>query len=347
MECNKVLSIIIPTYNMSQYINRCLDSLIIKDLDKLEVLVVNDGSKDDSSEKAHVYSDRFPQTFKVIDKENGNYGSCINRGLKELTGRFVKVLDADDWYDTAELNKLIGELEALDDDVDIVLTNYQVCNVNGDTQSIKISEKWIPGKKYDVQEMFNDREFFRLAMHMVLYRSDLFRSFPYHQTEGISYTDIEWVFKPLYYVKNVAFLNTDVYRYFVGREGQTMDPSVKIRTMSHEWKSSISMLDFNDGNSRTITGNLIAYTQFRINIRLVNIYVDSLIYMDDDSFSSFNLKEIDDCLKNNYPKVYDSIALFDVRGNLITAWRNSGKRYPSFIRKTIALGMKCYSKLRS
>ena len=346
MENNKVLSIIIPTYNMSKYINRCLDSLLIENLDKLEVLVVIDGSKDDSSEKAHVYQDKYPGSFKVIDKENGNYGSCINRGLKELTGRFVKVLDADDWYDTAELNKLVCELDTMDADVDMVLTHYQVCDPNGSSQPIRISDKWTFGKKYTVQDLFSNRDFFRLAMHMVLYRSSLFNEFSYFQTEGISYTDVEWVFKPLYYVKNVVFSNADVYRYFFGREGQTMDPAVRLRSLTHEWKSLISMLDFNEKNTK-ISGNLVDYTQFRINVRLMNIYIDSLIHMDDKSFENFNLKEIDDFLKTNYPKVYDSVSCYDVRGKLITSWRNSGKRYSAFVRKIIGTAMNCYSKMKA
>ncbi len=346
MENNKVLSIIIPTYNMSKYINRCLDSLLIKDLDKLEVLVVIDGSKDDSSEKAHVYQDKYPGSFRVIDKENGNYGSCINRGLKELTGRFVKVLDADDWYDTAELNKLVCVLDSMDTDVDMVLTHYQVCDANGTNQPVRISDKWTFGKKYNIQDMFADREFFRLAMHMVLYRSELFKEFAYFQTEGISYTDIEWVFKPIYYVTNVVFSNTDIYRYFVGREGQTMDPAVRLRSLTHEWKSLTSMLEFNEKNTN-IKDNVVDYTQFRINIRLMNIYIDSLIHMDDKSFENFKLKEIDDFLKINYPSVYESVASYDVRGNLINSWRNSGKRYSGFVRSVIGTAMNCYSKMKA
>ena len=89
---NKILTIIIPTYNMEKYLRRCLDSLIIDEegMKQLEVLVINDGSKDSSSQIAHEYQDKYPDTFRVIDKENGNYGSCINRGLKEATGKYVK-----------------------------------------------------------------------------------------------------------------------------------------------------------------------------------------------------------------------------------------------------------------
>ena len=99
MEVNReiAVSVAVITYNMQDYLNRCLDSLVIEPslMEQLEVLVVNDGSKDSSSAIAHEYEAKFPCTFRVIDKENGNYGSCVNRGLAEAQGKYIKVLDAD------------------------------------------------------------------------------------------------------------------------------------------------------------------------------------------------------------------------------------------------------------
>ena len=115
----KVLSLIIPTYNMEKYLKKCLDSLIVENMDLLEVLVVNDGSKDNSSKIAHEYEEKYPNTFRVIDKENGNYGSCINRGLAEAKGKYVKVLDADDCFDVNNFNKYLSFLQ--ENDVDLVL----------------------------------------------------------------------------------------------------------------------------------------------------------------------------------------------------------------------------------
>ena len=105
---DKILTLIIPTYNMELYLRYCLDSLLVDEgMDALEVLVVNDGSRDCSLEIAREYEHKYPQTFKVIDKENGNYGSCVNRGLKEATGKYVKVLDADDSFDTEHFGRFI------------------------------------------------------------------------------------------------------------------------------------------------------------------------------------------------------------------------------------------------
>ena len=128
----KILTIVIPTYNMQDYLRRCLDSLIVPEeqMMQLEVLVVNDGSKDNSSAIAHEYQDKYPGTFRVIDKENGNYGSCVNRGLKEASGKYIKILDADDWFDNDTLAQYLIYLTALD--VDLVLTDFKIVYENSD-----------------------------------------------------------------------------------------------------------------------------------------------------------------------------------------------------------------------
>ena len=135
----KLLSIIIPTYNMEPYLRHCLDSLIIdKGMDELEVFVINDGSKDRSSKIAREYQDKYPNTFYVIDKVNGNYGSCINRGLKEATGKYIKVLDADDCFNARALQDVIQRLMNID--TDVILTNYVIVR-NEKTESFFLNPK--------------------------------------------------------------------------------------------------------------------------------------------------------------------------------------------------------------
>ena len=83
----KTLSVIIPSYNMEEYLPYCLDSILIESvLSRLEVVVVNDGSNDSTSRIAHEYEMKYPDTVVVIDKSNGNYGSCINAGLNISSG---------------------------------------------------------------------------------------------------------------------------------------------------------------------------------------------------------------------------------------------------------------------
>lgn len=230
---NKILTIIIPTYNMEDYLHKCLDSLHVEDKnlrDALEVLVIIDGSKDRSSEIGHEYEDKYPGVFRVIDKENGNYGSCINRGLKEATGKYVKILDADDEFFTEVLGKLIRVLQ--ENDVDLVLTDVFSHDPDGNiTRDTKFNIT--PNKVVSFKEAYNKSFTYNMCMHAITYNKNIFKDINYHQTEGISYTDNEWACIPMQKVKTIYYLNEYLYSYLRGREGQTMDPAVARKFVSH------------------------------------------------------------------------------------------------------------------
>lgn len=223
----KQLSIIIPTYNMEKYIGKCLDSLLIPELDQVEVLVVNDGSKDRSSAIAHSYADRFPDSIRVIDKTNGNYGSCINTALPLCTGRYVKILDADDTFDTTVFSQFVKLLPGYDEDV--LITAFSIVDENGQTKKVTEFDKYFVGASSGVQtfeDAMKSALFNEPQMHSIAYNRNIFQRFNYHQTEGISFTDTEWASQPLAFCENVRLVNVGVlYKYLMGREGQTVDPS--------------------------------------------------------------------------------------------------------------------------
>ncbi len=231
----KTLTIVIPTYNMQDYLHRCLDSLIVPEeqMKQLEVLVVNDGSKDNSSAIAHEYQNKYPNSFRVIDKENGNYGSCVNKGLKEATGKYIKILDADDWFDTENLSDFIGRLQ--DTDVDVVFTDYKIYKQHEivEQQNLMAKTDYV----YSVEEAFaeNPMGIIFLQMHMVAYKLSCFDGLEYHQTEGISYTDQEWVLIPWANVRNLLYIPLSVYRYNLSREGQTCDMNVFYKKMPEQF----------------------------------------------------------------------------------------------------------------
>jgi len=299
---NKLLTIVIPTYNMQNYLHRCLDSLLLPDkqMEQLEVLVVNDGSKDNSSAIAHEYETKHPKTVRIIDKENGNYGSCINRGLKEATGKYIKILDADDWFDTAEFSRYLDELQTID--ADMILTNHQVVDDAGNLTR-KYAYDIEPNKLFAFQEYTEPGVYF--AMHSITYRSEMLRSINYHQTEGISYTDTEWVFYPQHGVKTCIYLPYDVYRYVVGREGQTMDSKVLLKSVSHYDKLLRAMVDFAKHLS---TEDKALYTYQRIEAQIAHlsmgVYRTCLVLQDADNYDKELIKAFDDFMKNERPQVY-------------------------------------------
>lgn len=342
----KLLSLIVPTYNMEKYLRRCLDSVTREDIsDKLEVIVVNDGSKDHSLEIAKEYEKNRPDIVKLIDKENGNYGSCVNAAIPIAKGEYIKMLDADDWYDSSELIKLLALLEGCH--VDMFITHYQRCYSNGKNLRIRISDNWQYSKEYSIEQLYETDEFMRLQMHQIAFKTDLLRDMHYHQTEGISYTDAEWTFAPLYHVKRVMFFDADIYRYFIGREGQTMQNSIQLRSVSHETKSLRSMIEYSSKQLSHTSQNLERYFSFRLVNRSFNIFFSALIFMDDASFSEFNLHDLDDYVMHKSESTYNQIEKYDIRGRLIRRWRKTGRREPVMVRKIIGKLWLTYSFINS
>ena len=296
----KILTIVIPTYNMQDYLRRCLDSLIVPEeqMKQLEVLVVNDGSKDDSSAIAHEYQDKYPDTFRVIDKENGNYGSCVNRGLKEATGKYIKVLDADDWFDAEGFEQFIKKLQTLD--VDVVFSDFNVVNVVDGT-----IKKWkiiCPKNKIiGLEDVLNVHPL-GVMMHSVCYRTAMVRSISYKQPEGISYTDQIWINEPMANAKTIYYYPIMVYQYMVGREGQTVDPNVSARNIKHHIGCAIEMIK---AISR-VPANTIQqeFLKRRAEHTINGIY---LMFLANNKLDMSILSDFDDEIKNLSPCVYDDL----------------------------------------
>lgn len=320
---DKILSIIIPTYNMERYLRYCLDSLLIKDnFEALEVLVVNDGSKDTSSAIAHEYADRYPTVFQVIDKENGNYGSCINRGLKEATGKYIKVLDADDSFDTAHFEGFVSFL--LDVDVDLVLSNFVI--VNEAREITKYHRYEFDGEgELQIDDICTTPIFKDMQMHAVTYRRQLLVDMGYRQTEGVSYTDQQWIFIPMVRVRSVRVFNKHVYLYLLGREGQTMDPKVKQKHMQHIISCVYGMLEAYNRFDKEMTVAIKEYLNARLIPFTKEVYVTLLTSYSNETKAV--LIEFDNGIKKLNNTFYDLIGSKEVSSFLgfryIDYWRNN------------------------
>lgn len=220
---------------MEAYLARCVESILrTPSLADIEVVIVNDGSRDRSLHIARQYAERFAQTVRVIDKPNGNYGSTINVALPTLQGEYVKILDADDMFDGGRIASFIASLRVLRG-VDMVVTPFIECDKRSThrvSYNIYSREIYEEGKVYDAEQVFGDGAIRFFMMHSVCYRVELLRKINYRQSEGVSYTDQEWVFYPLFRVRNMAFLNIPLYRYNLAREGQSMDREVQMRNLS-------------------------------------------------------------------------------------------------------------------
>ena len=327
----KILSIIIPSYNMEAYLPKCLGSLIVDDRDllqKLDVIVVNDGSKDRTSEIAHEFETKYRGVFRVIDKDNGHYGSCINVGLAAATGTFVKVLDADDYYLTDNFKEYLAfvaaECEKGEDGADLILNEWEEDPGDG-VHLYHISFAYLKGRSCSVADI----EFcngHRLEMYAVAYRTDILRNIGYRQPEGITHTDKLWVNLPMSQVRRLAVFDKVVYHYYVGRPGNTCNAEAYYRTYHVQMDMLMRMISqYNDVKGSLNEQNDIFF-QNHLRYRAGQAYTVHLLERS-SLLRKGTLKELDNFIRENARWLYDELDDQTISRNLhyhyIRDWRRN------------------------
>lgn len=215
----KILSVVIPSYNMEKYLNQCVGSLVCsKYISDIEILIVNDGSKDGTRDIALKLERGNPESVKLIDKENGGHGSTINVGSANCKGKYFKVIDADDWVNTDELDKLVQAL--FNSDADCVICNYtSVYEDEGKEILNNVTAQFKPGQVISYNNYIKK---YRLAMHSVVYKTELYRKSNIKLTEKCFYVDTEFIYFPLLTFETVVCFPFNVYQYRLQREGQSV-----------------------------------------------------------------------------------------------------------------------------
>ena len=301
-EVEKILSIIVPSYNMEAYLPKCLGSLVIGDkelLQKLDVIVVNDGSKDRTSEVAHEFEAKYPGVFRVIDKANGNYGSCINAALPVAEGIFVKVLDADDSFNVMGFIRFLKYLDGCD--ADLVISDYDVVDENGVVTEHRTYD-------FPTDKVFSFKEFGAtsryLSMHAYTYRIKVVQTAGYRQLEGVSYSDSEWVLLPLVGVKKITYSPETVYRYLRGRAGQTMEAKQIAKNFWMLARLALDMLRQFVNSKPAASQEAIEYLLPRLTSRVANVYRGG-IFGSNGLRARIDLSKFDMELKTCHPDFYE------------------------------------------
>ena len=214
---NKTLTVSIASYNVEKFLRETLDSLCSPDIiEDIEVIIVNDGSKDSTVSIAREYVKKYPESFILIDKENGGYGSTINSSLSIANGKYFRILDGDDWVDTNEFSLFVKKLKEIN--TDLVLTDFMWCTfVNSE----------LKGKEritcpYNANEVLQKKEIKSLAMHSTTVKTDILRDGKVKITEHCFYTDFEFILKSLSLSKDFIYLPLCVYQYRVWGSGQSI-----------------------------------------------------------------------------------------------------------------------------
>ncbi len=241
----KLLSIAIPCYNSEAYMEKCIDSLLAGGED-VEILVVNDGSSDRTAEIADSYEKKYPTIVKAIHQENGGHGEAVNAGIRNATGLYFKVVDSDDWVNAEAYSQILKTLSDLirgPETVDLLISNFVYEKQSAKRKRVMQYRHCLP-----VNEIFGWKKVHMykgkyLLMHSMIYRTKLLHECGIELPKHTFYVDNIFAFEPLPYVKKMYYLDVNFYRYFIGRDDQSVNEKVMIKRIDQQLRVNKIMVD--------------------------------------------------------------------------------------------------------
>lgn len=254
----KILSIAIPCYNSQNYMVKCVESLL-KGGEDVEIIIVNDGSTDDTAKIADEFAHKYPSIIRVVHKPNGGHGSAVNAGLEQASGLFFKVVDSDDWvkddaYDA--ILKKLGELIHSGQMIDMMVSNFVYEKEGAKSGKVMRYRHALPQDRvFEWKDVGRFRPGQYILMHSVIYRTGLLRECGLKLPEHTFYVDNLFVFKPLPYVKKMYYMDVNFYRYYIGREDQSVNEKVMIGRVDQQIQVNKMMMEYVCENRSLIYGN--------------------------------------------------------------------------------------------
>lgn len=227
-----ILSVIIPSYNVEAYLSQTLESLCLPSMrTRLEALVINDGSIDATRDIALEWMRREPDIVRLIDKENGGHGSAVNAGINAACGKYVRIVDGDDWLESASLPALINALEQSEADI-VVDQKFENNHETGEETLFPLPDTLPFGQiqRFMAHSGENMTEYYML--HTLCVRRALLQALDVRLLEHTFYVDFEYILKVTSRAQSIEFLPLNVYHYRVGNAAQSVAPLNYVKRQS-------------------------------------------------------------------------------------------------------------------
>lgn len=242
----KLITFAVPCYNSESYMRHCVDSLL-EGGEEVEILIVDDGSKDGTAEIADEYASKYPTIVRAIHQENGGHGEAVNTGLLNATGYYYKVVDSDDWVNKAAYQDVLEVLRKMvreNISLDMLLSNFVYEKQGARRKKVMSYRNMFP---QDEVITWDDMRFLKksqyILMHSVIYRTELLRECGLKLPKHTFYVDNIFVYQPLPYVKTIYYLDVNFYRYFIGRGDQSVNEKVMIGRIDQQIRVTHIMLE--------------------------------------------------------------------------------------------------------
>ena len=241
----KLLTFAVPCYNSAAYMSHCIDTLLTGG-EEVEIILVNDGSSDETAEIADRYAAEHPSIIRVIHQPNGGHGEGVNQGIRNARGVYYKVVDSDDWVDVPALQQVLSTLRTWVDQgnlIDLLICNYVYEHVLDNTsRTIRYIKVFPENTVFGWKDVGHWSPSEYLLMHSVFYRTALLRECGLELPKHTFYVDYIFVYQPLPYVKTMYYMDLDFYRYFIGRQDQSVNESVMVKRVDQQVRVTKIML---------------------------------------------------------------------------------------------------------
>lgn len=237
----KLITFAVPSYNSQDYMSHCIDTLLAGG-DEVEIIIVNDGSKDSTGAIADGYAEKYPGIVYAVHKENGGHGSGVNAGLERARGLYYKVVDSDDWLDTGALRVTLDTIRSHvenNDAADLYVCNFVYEHVSDGTSHVSHYRKKMPtGRFFGWDEVKAFSKWEMLLMHSLIYRTEALRESGIRLPEHTFYVDNLYAYQPLPCMRKLYYIDVDLYRYYIGRS----DQSVNVDNMTKRYQQQIRVM---------------------------------------------------------------------------------------------------------
>ena len=245
----KLLSVTVPCYNSEAYMEHCVKTLLAGG-EFVEIIIVDDGSKDRTAEIADRLAAEHPSVIKAIHQENGGHGEAVNTGLSYATGKYFKVVDSDDWVNEKAYAEILSFLETVvseNRELDMLISNFVYEKESVKRKKVMKYTRAIPEKQFLTwDEIHGFTRGHYILMHSVIYRTQMLKDCGLKLPAHTFYVDNIFVYQPLPYVKSLYYLNVNFYRYFIGREDQSVNEKVMISRIDQQLRVNKLMIDMYD-----------------------------------------------------------------------------------------------------
>ena len=287
--------------------SKCINSLLIAG-EEVEIIIVDDGSSDRTAEIADDYAEKYPTIVKVIHQENGGHGQAVNTGIKNATGLYFKVVDSDDWVNQDayyEVLKTLYELTRGAETVDLLISNFVYEKQGATRKKVMQYRHCFPTNQiFGWDEVRHMKKGQYLLMHSMIYRTKLLHDCGMELPKHTFYVDNLFAFEPLPYVKNLYYLDVNFYRYYIGRQDQSVNETVMISRIDQQIRVTKLMIDYLVGRKSELVKNRRLYQYMRNYLEIIMTVSSVLLIRSGTTEHLEKKKELWEYLKGKDKRLY-------------------------------------------